>query len=166
MAKMIIAMIAAMDLNRAIGHNNTLMWHLPDDFKWFKDQTKGKPMIMGRNTMVSLGRALPGRLNIVVSSSSKDVIEGYVYADSLENAMLLVPEGTEELMILGGGVVFKEMLPKADRLYVTLINHIWPEADVFFPEWKDEEWHTIYNEHHATDERHAYSFDFKILEKK
>lgn len=158
-------MIAAMDRNRAIGFNNNLLWHLPDDFKWFKEKTKGKPMVMGRHTMLSLGKPLPGRMNIVVSSTNQYIIDGYVYANSLENALTLVPEGTEEVMIIGGGQVYKQMLEKADRLYVTIVDHEWPNADTYFPEWKKEEWQTSYSEHHAIDEKHAYAFELKILER-
>lgn len=158
-------MIAAMDRNRAIGFNNNLLWHLPDDFKWFKEKTKGKPMIMGRHTMLSLGKPLPGRMNIVVSSTSQYIIDGYVYASSLENALKLVPEGTEEVMIIGGGQVYKQLLEKADRLYVTIVDYEWPNADTYFPEWKQEEWQTIYTQKHAIDEKHAYAFEFKILER-
>ena len=162
---MIISMIAAMDRNRAIGFNNNLLWHLPDDFKWFKEKTKGKPMVMGRHTMLSLGKPLPGRMNIVVSSTDQYIIDGYVYANSLENALTLVPEGTEEVMIIGGGQVYKQMLEKADRLYVTIVDHEWPNADTYFPEWKKEEWQTSYSEHHAIDEKHAYAFELKILDR-
>lgn len=163
---MIISMIAAMDQNRAIGFNNNLLWHLPNDFKWFKEKTKGKPMIMGRHTMLSLGKPLPGRLNIVVSSSPEYIIDGYLYANSLENALSIVPEGTEEVMIIGGGQIYKQMLEKADRLYITVVNHAWPNADTYFPQWKEEEWLLGFNEFHASDERHAYSFEFKILNRK
>ena len=159
-------MIAAMASNRAIGLKNTLLWHLPDDFKWFKEKTKGKPMIMGRNTMISLGKPLPGRLNIVVSSKPENIIDGYLYANTLENAFKLVPENTEEVMIVGGGQIYTQMLVKAHRLYITMVHHSWPEADTFFPEWKAEEWNTVFKEHHAKDDRHAYSFDFEILERK
>ncbi len=159
-------MIAAMDQNRAIGFNNNLLWHLPNDFKWFKEKTKGKPMIMGRHTMLSLGKPLPGRLNIVVSSSPEYIIDGYLYANSLENALSIVPEGTEEVMIIGGGQIYKQMLEKADRLYITVVNHAWPNADTYFPQWKEEEWLLGFNEFHASDERHAYSFEFKILNRK
>ena len=162
---MIISMIAAMDRNRAIGFNNNLLWHLPDDFKWFKEKTKGKPLVMGRHTMLSLGKPLPGRMNIVVSSTDQYIIEGYVYANSLEKALTLVPEGTEEVMIIGGGQVYKQMLKKADRLYVTIVDHEWPNADTYFPEWNKDEWQTIYSEHHAINEKHAYAFELKILER-
>lgn len=165
MTETIISFIVAMDRNKAIGHNNDLMWHLPDDFKWFKEKTRGKPMIMGRNTMLSLKKPLPGRLNIVISSRNSDILDGFVYAESIEKALTLVPEGTEEIMIIGGGQVYRHSLGMADRMYITIVNHAWPEADTFFPEWNAAEWKEIYREHHPSDERHLYSFDFLILDR-
>ena len=92
---MLISLIAAIDSNYGIGSENKLLWHLPDDFKWFKQHTIGKPLIMGRNTMLSLGKPLPKRLNIVISSSGKDIIEGFVHVQSIEEALKAVPENTE-----------------------------------------------------------------------
>ncbi len=163
---MIISFIVAMDRRNAIGQNNELMWHLPDDFKWFKEKTKGRPMIMGRNTMDSLKKPLPGRLNIAVSSRKENIIEGFLYAESPEKALALVPDGTEEAMVIGGGQIFKQMLGQADRLYLTIVDHVWPEADTFFPEWNKDEWKETYSEQHAADEKHAFAFEFKILERK
>lgn len=163
---MIISFIVAMDRHNAIGHNNELMWHLPDDFKWFKEKTKGRPMIMGRNTMNSLKKPLPGRLNIVISSRNENIIEGFIYAQSPEKALSLVPEGTAEAMIIGGGQIYKQMLGQADRLYLTIVDHVWPEADTFFPKWAKDEWKETFREHHSADERHTYAFDFIILDRK
>ncbi len=160
-----IAMIAAMDSNNAIGFQNTLLWHLPDDFKWFKEKTKGKPMIMGRNTMDSLGKPLPNRLNVVVSSKNENIIDGFVYAQSFKDAFNLLPSNTEEAMIIGGGKVYTQMLPMADILYITKVNNSWENVDTFFPKWNDEEWQLIYNEKHTQDERHAFSFEFMIFER-
>lgn len=160
-----ISLIAALDENNAIGYRNQLMWNLPDDFKWFKRQTVGKPNIMGRNTMSSLGKPLKDRLNIVLSSSSENIIEGFTHASSLDEAMALVPPGTEEVMIIGGGVLFRETLAMADRLYITRIHHRF-EADTYFPQWEPDEWEQTFFEHHGTDERHLYEFDFMILDRK
>lgn len=161
-----IAMIAAMDANNAIGFQNKLLWHLPDDFKWFKEKTKGKPMIMGRNTMNSLEKPLPNRLNIVVSSKNTNIIEGFIYAQNFKEALNLLPSNTEEAMIIGGGKVYTQLLASADVLYITKVNNIWENADTFFPKWNENEWQLIYNEKHAQDERHAYSFEFFIYERK
>ena len=158
-------MIAAMDINNAIGFNNQLLWHLPDDFKWFKENTKGKPMIMGRNTMVSLGKPLPNRINIVISTKNENIIEGFIYAYNIEDALCKVPPNSQEVMIIGGGKIYAQMLSMADILYITKVNHACVNADTFFPYWHEDEWKQVYNVKHDIDEKHAYSFDFLILEK-
>lgn len=160
-----VSMIAALDANNAIGSGNQLVWHLPDDFKWFKEHTLGKPMVMGRNTMVSLGKALPKRLNIVVSSSSNDIIDGFTHATTVDQAFALLGNDCEEVMIIGGGKMYSSMLDKADRLYITRIRHEFENMDTFFPEWKAEEWQEIKREHHSVDDRHQYAFDFIILDR-
>jgi dihydrofolate reductase len=161
-----ISLIAAMDANLAIGYKNELMWHLPDDFKWFKKQTLGKPMVMGRNTMVSLGKPLPGRQNIVISSKSTDIIEGFQHAFSIEEALAMIPDNHEEAMIIGGGHVFKQVIDRADRLYITKIQHGFEHADAYFPQWDPAQWKTVYEEFHEADEKHKYAFDFLILDRK
>jgi len=158
-------MIAAIDENYAIGSGNQLVWHLPDDFKWFKEKTMGKPMIMGRNTMVSLGKPLPKRLNIAVSSSSENIIEGFHHAYSFEEALKMIDAETEEAMIIGGGKMYASLLDKADRLYITQIHHRFLNMDTYFPKWSSDEWKEVYNEHHSVDDRHQYAFDFKIFER-
>lgn len=141
------------------------MWHLPDDFRWFKKHTLGKPTIMGRNTMNSLGKPLKDRPNIVLSSSNRDIIEGFRYAPGIDEALASIPPSTEEVMIIGGGVLFREALPVTDRLYLTRIHHRF-EADTYFPQWNPDEWEQTYFEHHGKDEKHAYDFDFIILDRK
>ncbi len=160
-----ISLIAAMDVNNAIGYKNQLMWHLPDDFKWFKRHTLGKPVIMGRNTMNSLGKPLPGRPNIAISSSDKDIIDGFQHAFSIEEALKLVPENTEEVMIIGGGNIFKQVMDTADCLYITRIRHGFEDADTYFPKWEEKEWVQVFYELHPEDEKHKYAFDFIILDR-
>lgn len=158
-------MIAAVDENLAIGSGNQLVWHLPDDFKWFKQHTIGKPMIMGRNTMVSLGKALPKRLNIVVSSSSDNIIEGFQHVFTIDEAIKLIGNSVDEAMIIGGGMMYKSMIDQADRLYITQIHHQFLNMDTFFPQWDQSQWKETYKEHHSVDDRHQYAFDFIILER-
>ncbi len=162
---MIISFIAAIDKNYGLGAENKLLWHLPDDFKWFKQHTLGKPLLMGRNTMLSLGKPLPKRLNIVVSSSGRDIIDGFLHVHSIEAALDAIPAGTEELMVIGGGVIYKQMLGMAHKLYITRIAHAFDGMDTFFPEWDDAEWNETYREHHPADEKHLYPFDLIILER-
>ena len=93
---------------------------------------------MGRNTMLSLGKPLPKRLNIVISSSGKDIIEGFVHVQSIEEALNAVPENTEEVMVIGGGMVYSQMLQVANKLYITFVEHSFENIDTYFPKWKDE----------------------------
>jgi len=160
-----VSMIAALDAQNGIGSANQLVWHLPDDFKWFKEHTIGKPLVMGRNTMLSLGRALPKRLNIVVSSSSENIIEGFTHAYSVDEALRLIESDTSEVMIIGGGQMYQSMLERADSLYITRIHHSFENMDTFFPVWKEADWRLVQKTHHAVDDRHQYAFDFLIYER-
>ena len=148
-----------------MGYHNQLMWHLPDDFRWFKHQTLGKPMIMGRNTMDSLGKPLKGRQNIALSSTNQNIIDGFQHAFSMDEALKLIPENTEEVMVIGGGSIFSQVLPIADVLYITRIHHGFEHADTYFPEWDENEWKQVFMEPHGIDEKHKYAFDFIIYER-
>jgi len=162
-----IALIAAMANHNVIGKNNDMPWHLPDDLKFFKSKTVGKPVIMGRKTFESIGsRPLPNRLNLVISSNPGLVFEGVQLFTSVETALAFLQEREEieEVIIMGGGQLYTQMLPKADRLYLTLIDAEL-DGDTFFPDWQALAWNTLEKIHHAADERHAYAFDFVTLEK-
>lgn len=160
-----ISLIAAMDKNLGIGAGNKLLWHLPDDFKWFKKHTLGKPVFMGRNTMLSLGKPLPGRENIVVSASGREIIEGFRKETDIDEAVSKMSKATDELMVIGGGMIYQCMLSMADRLYLTMVDHVFPEADTFFPAWNHSEWEEVHREHHPADEKHLYAFDLLILDR-
>ncbi|EKO5152970.1 type 3 dihydrofolate reductase, partial [Vibrio fluvialis] len=130
---MIISMIAAMASDRIIGKDNQMPWHLPADFVWFKRCTMGKPVVMGRKTYQSIGRPLPGRQNIVISRDPNFVIEGVDVVTSID-AALNKAGAAQEVMIIGGGSIYAECLPRADKLYVTLIDaHL--DGDTQFPDW-------------------------------
>lgn len=131
-------MIAAVAENdRAIGFQNRLLWHLPEDLAHFKKTTLGHPVIMGENTFVSLGRPLPGRKNIVLTLDKEKVFDGAFMAHDLEQALrMAAEEDTDEIFIIGGATIYKAMLPYADRLYLTLVPGTF-EADTFFPEFDD-----------------------------
>jgi dihydrofolate reductase len=159
--KPIISLIVAHGKNREIGAKNDLMWHLPDDFKWFIKHTKGKPMLMGRKTMESLPGPLKNRKNMVLSRANK-LQEGFIKVNSLEEALAEAGD-IEEIMIIGGGQIYEMCLPLADRLYITLVEAEFDEADVFFPEYNG--WLNTYREFHAQDEKHAFGFEFQIWEK-
>ncbi|MCG6310112.1 type 3 dihydrofolate reductase [Vibrio alginolyticus] len=133
---MIISMIAAMADNRIIGKDNQMPWHLPADFAWFKRCTMGKPVVMGRKTYESIGRPLPGRLNIVISRDETLKIEGVTTVTSIEQA-LDVAGDVEEVMIIGGGAIYASCLPMANKLYVTHIEAA-IDGDTQFPDWGEE----------------------------
>lgn len=132
-----ISLIAACSENRVIGRAGKIPWHLSDDFRRFKERTMGHPIIMGRKTHESIGRPLPGRTNIVITRDTGRQIPGCVIAGSLDEALAKAREiDSEEVFIGGGGQIYAEALPKADRLYLTLIHAIM-DGDAFFPEYAD-----------------------------
>ncbi|OBU45106.1 type 3 dihydrofolate reductase [Photobacterium damselae] len=157
-----ISMIAAMAKDRVIGKDNAMPWHLPADFAWFKQSTLGKPIVMGRKTYQSIGRPLPGRLNIVISRDPQLTIEGVTVVNSLEQAKMVAGE-VEELMIIGGGSIYEHYLAQADCLYLTFIE-AQIEGDTRFPDW-GEGWLKTYSEHYTADENNAYDMEFVILQR-
>lgn len=159
---MIISMIAAMADNRIIGKDNQMPWHLPADFAWFKRCTMGKPVVMGRKTYESIGRPLPGRLNIVISRDETLKIEGVTTVTSIEQA-LDVAGDVEEVMIIGGGAIYAACLPMANKLYVTHIEAA-IDGDTQFPDW-GEQFKETYSETYQADEKNAYNMRFTVLEK-
>lgn len=163
-----IALVVAAARNRAIGLNNKMPWHLPEDLKYFKRVTMGKPVIMGRNTFESIGRPLPGRPNIVISRNADYQAEGITLVNSLEAALQaaaqLLPPGTDEVMVIGGAQIYAQALAKADRLYLTEVDAE-PEADAFFPAIDRKEWREVARESHAACERNPYAYSFVVLER-
>lgn len=162
-----ISAIAAVGKGLELGAGNDLLWHLPDDFSWFVQHTRGKPVIMGRKTMQSLGKPLKNRLNIVITRNPDYAIEGFYAVDSLEKALEYVKsQYDDEIFIIGGGEIYKQSLDVLDKLYITEVDGFFPGADTFFPEYDKTRWNEIFREHHPIDEKHKYAFDFVILEKK
>ena len=142
-----LSLIAALGENRVIGVDNSMPWHLPGDFKYFKATTLGKPIIMGRKTWDSLGRPLPGRLNIVVSRQADLVLEGAEVYPSLEAAVVRAEEwakeqGVDELMLIGGAQLYAQGMAQADRLYLTRVA-LSPEGDAWFPEFDLNQWKLV-----------------------
>ncbi len=139
-----ISAIVAMGKNRAIGKDNKLLWHIPEEFKHFKATTMGKPIIMGRKTYESLGKPLPGRANIVVSRTP-DKVEGNVFAvETLDQAishatMIALEAGQEEIFVIGGAQLYDAAMPFLDRLYLTMIDQDY-DADTFFPDVDQTQW--------------------------
>lgn len=159
-----LSLIAALDRNFAIGKGNALPWHLPDDLKRFKALTLGKPVLMGRKTAQSLGRALPGRRNLVLTRSGHAPFDGMESVASLDEAMRVV-QGEGELCVIGGGDVFALALPQAVRMHLTHVDTVVEGADAFFPRFDATDWRIATREPHAADARHAFSFEFVDYER-
>lgn len=160
-----IAIIVAVASNNVIGKDNELPWHLPEDLKWFKRQTLGKPILMGRKTFESLGRLLPGRTHIVISRNPLFQPEGAHVVPSLEKAIELGSafadkDGVDEIMVIGGGEIYSQAIPMADKIYRTLVD-LEPEGDTFFPELGSE-W--VIKEQHP-QRYNDVNYFFQVVEK-
>lgn len=160
---MIISIIVAMAANGVIGRANTLPWDMPSDLKHFRGITTGHPVIMGSKTHESIGKALPGRTNIVLSEQADYRAEGCIVVHSIEEALALVKDAADEVFFIGGANVFRQVMPLTDRLYVTLIHHEF-EGDVFFPEIDPMVWLEVNREDHRADESNPYAFSFLVFE--
>ena len=160
---MIISLIAALATDRVIGMENAMPWHLPGDLAWFKRNTLNKPVIMGRKTFESIGRPLPGRLNIVISSKPGEH-EGVTWVTSVD-AALAAAGGMEEVMVMGGGRVYEQFLPKANRLYLTHIDAE-VEGDTHFPDYEPDDWESTFSEFHDADEQNSHGYCFEILDRR
>jgi dihydrofolate reductase len=156
-----LVLIAAQDRNRAIGRGNALPWHLPDDLKRFKALTLNKPVLMGRRTAESLGRALPKRRNLVLTRSGRVPFDGMQAVASLDEALrIAAAESADALCVIGGGEIYALALPFASTMHLTHVDARIADADAFFPAFDAAEWREIAREPHPADERHAFAFDF------
>ena len=158
-----ITLIAAMAHNRVIGINNTLPWDLPADMRHFREQTMGKPILMGRKTFDSIGRPLPGRQNIVVTRDNSVQIEGCDVVHSIEEA-LQVARDAPEVIVMGGESFYQQLLPQADRLLLTMID-LEIDGDAWFPQWNESEWQETGREDHTIDEKNHWSYSFVTMER-
>ena len=155
-----LVLVAALDRSWAIGKDNTLPWHLPDDLRRFKALTLGKPLLMGRKTAQSLGRALPKRRNLVLTRSGQVPFAGMQAVASLDEALAIAADDAGELCVIGGGDVFAMTLPLARRMHLTWVDAIVPGADVFFPRFDPAHWRETARQAHPADAEHACAFDF------
>lgn len=166
---MIISMIAAMGSNRVIGKDNDIPWHLPDDFKFFKETTKGHHVIMGRKNWESLPHAfqpLPGRTNIIITRQKDYDAKGEPVVTTLEEALEIAKNNNEpEVFIIGGGEIYRMGLACADKIYLTEIDGEF-DGQVTFPEFDKSKWEETSREHHTIDEKHKFSFDFVVYSRK
>lgn len=150
-----IVLIAAMDANRAIGVDGQLPWHLPDDLKRFKRLTMGHAILMGRRTAQAIGRALPGRENLVLTRGDASPVAGMAVVHSLDEALART-QGP--LMVIGGGEVYALALPRATKLALTLVDTSLPRADAWFPDHDAREWRELSRKHHPADAQHAFAY--------
>ncbi len=158
-----ISLVLAMGRNRAIGRDNRLPWHMPADLAHFKTTTIGKPFLMGRKTWESIGKALPGRLNIVLTGQVAYHAEGATVVNSIDDA-ISVCGSADELMVIGGAGVYQAFLPMAQKIYLTRIDEDF-EGDTFFPDLDEQEWCEESREDHRADEKNPYDYSFRVLRK-
>lgn len=159
MSRPALSLLAALDRQYAIGKDNALPWHLPDDLKRFKALTLGKPVLMGRKTAESLGRALPGRRNLVLTRRGTVPFDGMEPVASLAQALEDVADAVE-VCVIGGGEVFAETLPLAARLHLTWVDTVVEAPDAFFPRFDPAAWREVERTWHPVDAKHALAFEF------
>ncbi|MHC4989348.1 MAG: dihydrofolate reductase [Planctomycetota bacterium] len=156
-----VAVIVAHAENRVIGRDGQLPWHLPEDLRRFRRLTTGHAIVMGRLTYESVGRPLPHRRNIVLSRRLRSAPEGVELAPDLDAALALPGMASSTVFVAGGAEVYRAALPRADRLYLTVV-HADVEGDVLFPEVDFEDWRLIEDERRDADERHEHAFSFRV----
>lgn len=159
-----IILIAAAAQNNALGKNNDLIWHLPDDFKRFKTLTSGHHIIMGRKTFESFPKPLPNRTHIVITRQKGYQQEGCIVVDSIEKALEISPKN-EDVYIIGGGEIYLLGLPYANKIELTRVFDNF-DADIFFPEIDLNEWELIKEDFHPRDDRHKYDFSYQTFVRK
>jgi dihydrofolate reductase len=163
---MIISLVVAASENNAIGKNNQLLWHLPNDLKFFKNTTWGMVVIMGRKTFESVNKPLPGRINIVITRKADWKAEGVITANDLQDALKKAADtNCKEAFVIGGGEIYKWAFSIADKIYITRV-HVTLEGDTFFPTINEAEWKLVSNEDFKKDEKHQYDYSFQTWERK
>ena len=162
---MTISHLVAASENNVIGKANHLPWHLPNDFKYFKNKTWGMPIIMGRNTYESLDKPLPGRFNIVITTKEDWKRDDVIVVHSIDEAIAKGMEtDCKEIFIIGGGEIFKQSISIVNKIYLTRV-HTTVEGDTFYPEIDKTKWQLISEELHSADEKHAFGYTFQTWEK-
>ncbi|MDJ0759871.1 MAG: dihydrofolate reductase [Woeseiaceae bacterium] len=159
-----ISIVVAASKNGVIGVDGDLPWRLPDDLRYFKELTTGKPVIMGRKTYESIGRPLPNRLNIVITRDPAFDAPGCNVAPSPGDALRLAGDASE-VMVIGGGTIYEAFADSADRIYLTRV-HTDIDGDVFFESPDSDRWNQVDSTHHPADERHAHAFEFLTYERR
>ena len=160
-----ISLIVATSENNAIGKNNQLLWHLPNDLKFFKNTTWGGVVIMGRKTFESVNKPLPGRINIVITKQPNWKAENVLAASNVDDALKMAAQtNCQEIFVIGGGEIYKECLAKANRIYLTRVHAV-IEGDTFFPTLEPSDWTMTSNVDFAADEKNNYSHSIQVWDK-
>jgi dihydrofolate reductase len=160
----LLTLIVAVADSGVIGRDNSLPWHLPEDLKRFKRLTMGKPIVMGRKTFESIGKPLPGRVNIVVTRDPGYRRDGVIVVHDVDSAVRAAGP-VPEIMVIGGAELFRSLLPRAGRVHLTRV-HGNIEGDVMWPALDDREWQVVEREEFAADERHAHAMTFEVIERR
>lgn len=159
-----IIMIAAVAENNALGKNNELVWHLPNDFKRFKSLTTNHHIIMGRKTFESFPKPLPNRTHVIITRQNDYHPEGCIVVDSIEKAIAACPEN-EDSYVIGGGEIYNLSLPYTDIIEITKVHHTF-DADTFFPDINENEWQLVESEENFKDEKHLYNYTYETYIRK
>lgn len=157
-------LIAAVAENNALGKNNDLLWHLPNDFKRFKEVTSGHHIIMGRKTFESFPKPLPNRTHVIITRQKDFKHEGCIVVSDIEKAIAACPEN-EDIYIIGGGEIYTQSIHFADQLDITRVHHSF-DADVYFPEINPDIWELTNETFHPKDEKHLFDFTFQTFTRK
>ena len=163
---MIVSLVVAAAENNVIGKNNQLLWHLPNDLKFFKNTTWGMVVIMGRKTFESVNKPLPGRINIVITRQASWTAEGIITATDLDDALKKAAEtNCKEIFVIGGGEIYKQSMTIANKIYITRV-HTAPDGDTFFPVIDESNWELTSNEDFEANAKHAFGYSFQIWKRK
>ena len=160
-----IAIVVAIAENNVIGKNNQLIWHLPADLKHFKHITLGHPILMGRKTYESIGKPLPGRTSIIITTQKGYSAEGCIVVHSIQEALAKAKQLDEQVYLIGGAEIYKQALSQVDTIYLTRLHHTF-EGDTYFPELQESEWQVVAAEKRAPDQKNKYSYSFLELSRK
>ena len=160
-----VGLVVAASTNNVIGKNNQLLWHLPNDLKFFKNTTWGMPVIMGRKTFEAVNKPLPGRFNIVITRQADWKAEGTIAATDLNDALQkAAATNCNEIFVIGGGDIYKQSMELADKIYITRV-HATLDGDTFFPAIDETIWQLITNQDFGADEKHAFAYSFQTWER-
>lgn len=161
-----LSLIAAVGKNNELGKKNSLLWNLPADMKHFRDTTRGHTVIMGQKTFDSIGNPLPNRRNIVVTRNDSFKRDGVEVSNSLDNIIESFKNSKEEIFVIGGGEIYRQTIEKADKLYLTHVDGIFPDTDTFFPSINETVWQKTKSVLFKKDEANKYDLEFAEYERK